>query len=134
MSLLLGCELKRRVMVFRHRNRSVSEAEDELSAGAVLMGGIEERLTASEDLRANGAGGYAVWRFVEDTSRYVQAVVEPADIVESRKTIRGTHVREEVIGHVRRLLQATRDDDSLTRNRSHPTSALSKRGDSLTNR
>ncbi|MSR57246.1 MAG: MoxR family ATPase [Planctomycetaceae bacterium] len=43
----------------------------------------------------------------------VQAVVGPADILEARETIRQTHVREEVIGYVRRLLQGTRKDDSL---------------------
>lgn len=62
------------LVVFSQRDRSVAEAETEMSAGARLLGGIEERLTAAEDLRANGAGPYAVWRFVEDTSFYVEAV------------------------------------------------------------
>jgi ABC-type multidrug transport system fused ATPase/permease subunit len=32
-----------------------------------LYGGIEERLTAGEDLRANGAADHVAWRFVEDS-------------------------------------------------------------------
>lgn len=43
----------------------------------------------------------------------VQAVVGPEDLIEARKIIRATHIREEVIGYVRRLLHATRGDDSL---------------------
>jgi MoxR-like ATPase len=43
----------------------------------------------------------------------VQAVVGPSDILEARETIRQTHIREEVIGYVRRLVHATRGDDSL---------------------
>ena len=43
----------------------------------------------------------------------VTAVVQPNDILNARETIRQTHVREEVIGYVRRLMQATREDDSL---------------------
>ena len=44
------------------------EASDEMGAYARLYGGIEERLTAAEDLRANGASVHAVWRFVEDSA------------------------------------------------------------------
>ncbi|MCY3021947.1 MAG: MoxR family ATPase [Planctomycetota bacterium] len=43
----------------------------------------------------------------------VQAVVEPAQVLEARQTIRETFVRDEVIGYVRRLTQATREHDSL---------------------
>ncbi len=43
----------------------------------------------------------------------VQAVVGAEDLLAARETIRQTHIREEVIGYVRRLLQATRTDDSL---------------------
>lgn len=46
------------------RHRAVQESSDEMGAYARLYGGIEERLTAAEDLRANGAGGHAMWRFV----------------------------------------------------------------------
>jgi ATP-binding cassette subfamily B protein len=35
---------------------------------ARLYGGIEERLTAAEDLRANGAATHAMWRFVEEST------------------------------------------------------------------
>ncbi len=59
--------------IYRQRNTSVEESANEMSANARLLGGIEERLTAAEDLRANGAGAYAVHRFVEDTSFYVQS-------------------------------------------------------------
>ena len=54
------------VLVMRHR--AVEESADELGAYARLYGGIEERLNASEDLRANGAGSHAMWRFVEDSA------------------------------------------------------------------
>ena len=43
----------------------------------------------------------------------VQPVIQPADMLVARQTIRETHVREEVIGYVRRLLEASRQDDSL---------------------
>ncbi|HEY3484302.1 MAG TPA: ABC transporter ATP-binding protein, partial [Ilumatobacteraceae bacterium] len=42
-------------VVVRTRHRAVSESSDELGSYARLYGGIEERITASEDLRANGA-------------------------------------------------------------------------------
>ena len=54
------------VLVLRHR--AVEESADELGAYARLYGGIEERLNASEDLRSNGAGSHAMWRFVEDSA------------------------------------------------------------------
>src|SRR5882724_9992846 len=38
---------------------------------------------------------------------HVQAVVDGRDILDGRETIRRTHIREEVIGYVRRLLHAT---------------------------
>ena len=41
-------------------------------------------------------------------------LVEADDIHKAREMIRQTHVREEVIGYVRRLVEATRRDDSLT--------------------
>jgi ATP-binding cassette subfamily B protein len=50
------------------RHRAVGESEDELRAFARLYGGIEERLTAAEDLRSNGAGAHAMWRFVEESA------------------------------------------------------------------
>lgn len=63
-------------MIFVQRNHAVAESADELSASAALYGGIEERLTASEDLRSNGAGPYALARFVTDTGRYVSVSVD----------------------------------------------------------
>ena len=50
------------------RHRAISESSDEMAATARLYGGIEERLTAAEDLPANGAGVHAMWRFVEDST------------------------------------------------------------------
>ena len=50
------------------RHRAVDESEQELGALARLYGGIEERLTAAEDLRSNGAGSHAMWRFVEESA------------------------------------------------------------------
>ena len=59
--------------VLRGRDHAVAEASEEMSALARLYGGIEERLTAAEDIRANGAGGHALWRFVEDSSGAVRS-------------------------------------------------------------
>jgi ABC-type multidrug transport system fused ATPase/permease subunit len=55
-------------VVVRGRHRAVGESSDEMGSYARLYGGIEERLTASEDLRSNGAGAHAMWRFVEDSA------------------------------------------------------------------
>ncbi len=57
------------------RHRAISEAADEMGALARLYGGIEERLTAAEDLRANGAGAHAMWRFVEDSSGMLRSSI-----------------------------------------------------------
>ncbi|CAN5790916.1 ABC transporter ATP-binding protein [soil metagenome] len=56
------------IVIAAGRHRAIDESADELDAYAKLYGGIEERLTASEDLRANGAGAHALWRFVEESS------------------------------------------------------------------
>jgi len=61
------------VMAMRHR--AVTESSDEMGAYAALYGGIEERLTAAEDLRANGAGVHAMWRFVEDSAGALRSSV-----------------------------------------------------------
>ena len=58
------------------RHRAISEAADEMGALARLYGGIEERLTAAEDLRANGAGAHAMWRFVEDSGGMLRSSVK----------------------------------------------------------
>jgi MoxR-like ATPase len=44
---------------------------------------------------------------------HVRKVTSPAEIINARNVIRETHVREEVVDYVQRLLQATRSDDSL---------------------
>lgn len=58
------------VMSMRHA--AVDESADEMGATARMYGGIEERLNASEDIRANGAGQHARWRFVEETADYLK--------------------------------------------------------------
>ncbi len=58
-------------IAFRFRRGMVNESEGVLSARARLYGGIEERLNASEDLRANGAGPHAMTRFSEDASFFM---------------------------------------------------------------
>ncbi|MCU1359609.1 MAG: transporter ATP-binding protein [Ilumatobacteraceae bacterium] len=55
-------------VIVRGRHRAVGESSDEMGSYARLYGGIEERLTAAEDLRANGAGPHAMWRFVEESA------------------------------------------------------------------
>ncbi len=51
-----------------NRHRAISESASEMGDYAKLYGGIEERLTATEDLRANGATEYAIDRFVTESS------------------------------------------------------------------
>jgi ABC-type multidrug transport system fused ATPase/permease subunit len=55
-------------IIIRGRHRAVGESSDEMGSYARLYGGIEERLTAAEDLRSNGAGAHAMFRFVEDSA------------------------------------------------------------------
>ncbi len=55
-------------VIVRGRHRAVGESSDEMGSYARLYGGIEERLTAAEDLRSNGAGAHAMWRFVEESA------------------------------------------------------------------
>jgi ABC-type multidrug transport system fused ATPase/permease subunit len=62
-------------VVARGRHRAVGESSDEMGAYASLYGGIEERLTASEDLRANGAGPHAMWRFVDESAAAMRSAV-----------------------------------------------------------
>ena len=63
------------MLVVRGRHRAVGESSDEMGAYARLYGGIEERLTASEDLRAAGAGPHAMWRFIEESANTMRAAV-----------------------------------------------------------
>jgi ATP-binding cassette subfamily B protein len=65
MGLYLGAAM---TVLVRSRHRAVEESSDEMGAHARLYGGIEERLTASEDLRSNGAANHASWRFIEDSA------------------------------------------------------------------
>ena len=62
-------------VVARGRHRAVGESSDEMGAYATLYGGIEERLTASEDLRANGAGAHAMWRFIDESAAAMRSAV-----------------------------------------------------------
>lgn len=62
-------------VVVRGRHRAVTEASDEMGSYARLYGGIEERLTAAEDLRANGAGAHALNRFVEESGQALHSSV-----------------------------------------------------------
>ena len=63
------------LLVRRGRHRAVAESEHEMSALARLYGGIEERLTAAEDLRANGAAHHAMWRFQTESAGALRAAV-----------------------------------------------------------
>jgi len=54
------------------RKLAVLKAGDERSASAALYGDIEERLGALDDLRANSAGDYAMWRHRVLARRWVR--------------------------------------------------------------
>ncbi len=56
---------------------------------------------------------HATSGFSSPERMFVEQVMDPQDILATRQFIRETFVREEVIGYVQRLLQATRDDDAL---------------------
>lgn len=62
-------------VIVRSRHRAVSESSDEMGALGRLYGGIEERLTAAEDLRANGAADHVAWRFIEDSEEALTSAV-----------------------------------------------------------
>jgi ATP-binding cassette, subfamily B, bacterial len=62
-------------VIVRTRHRAISESSDEMGALGRLYGGIEERLTAAEDLRANGAADHVAWRFVEDSEEALASAV-----------------------------------------------------------
>ena len=63
------------LLVLSMRHKAVRESSDEMGSYARLYGGIEERLTAVEDLRANGAENHAMWRFVEDSAEAIETAV-----------------------------------------------------------
>ena len=84
-------------VVVRGRHRAVGESSDEMGSYARLYGGIEERLTAAEDLRSNGAGAprdVAVRRGQRrrDGQRRPPREGVPADVV-GRSTARSPPVR-----------------------------------------
>lgn len=54
------------------RHRAIDESGAEMSANAALYGGIEERLNASEDLRASGAIAHAINRFLDESRDVVE--------------------------------------------------------------
>lgn len=62
-------------VVVRGRHRAVGESSDEMGSYARLYGGIEERLTAAEDLRANGAAAHTMHRFVEESAEALSSSV-----------------------------------------------------------
>jgi ATP-binding cassette, subfamily B, bacterial len=72
MMVYLGISI---LLVLSMRHRAVRESSDEMGTYAKLYGGIEERLTAVEDLRANGAENHAMWRFVEDSTEAITSAV-----------------------------------------------------------
>ncbi len=63
------------LVIVQTRHRAVAESSDEMGALGRLYGGIEERLTAAEDLRANGAADHVAWRFVEDSEDALMSAV-----------------------------------------------------------
>jgi ABC-type multidrug transport system fused ATPase/permease subunit len=52
-------------LVLRMRSFAVQAAEEERETSAVFYGFIEERIAGIEDIRANGAGPYTMYRFVD---------------------------------------------------------------------
>jgi ATP-binding cassette, subfamily B, bacterial len=63
------------LVIISTRHRAISESSDEMGSLGRLYGGIEERLTAAEDLRANGAADHVAWRFVEDSEEALVSAV-----------------------------------------------------------
>jgi ATP-binding cassette, subfamily B, bacterial len=63
------------MVIISTRHRAISESSDEMGSLGRLYGGIEERLTAAEDLRANGAADHVAWRFVEDSEEALVSAV-----------------------------------------------------------
>jgi ATP-binding cassette, subfamily B, bacterial len=61
------------VFVLAKRNVAVGESANERGTLAALFGGIEERLTAGEDLRGNGALDHAMHRFSQESAAVLRA-------------------------------------------------------------
>lgn len=68
-ALLLGAALVGGIVLVRLRSAAVPAREAEREVNAQLYGDLEERLGGLEDLRANGAGHYAVHRLHRNSSR-----------------------------------------------------------------
>jgi MoxR-like ATPase len=56
---------------------------------------------------------HATGALVNPETLGVRPVITPEELLAARETIRQTHVRDEVISYLQRLLSATRSDDSL---------------------
>lgn len=69
LSLTVFCVVSLAVLV-RMREHAVEASAAEREESAKLFGFIEERLTSLEDIRANGAGAYAMRRFYEVSRRF----------------------------------------------------------------
>lgn len=96
------------------RERAVAESSEELSAFARLYGGIEERLNASEDLRSNGAGSHAMWRFVEESADSLDTSVRrESAFLGMWWLVRGIVVAGTVISVVASALLVSRDMMSI---------------------
>jgi ABC-type multidrug transport system fused ATPase/permease subunit len=67
--LLLGSAAAGGVLMVRLRIKAIDAREAEREANAILYGDLEERLGGLEDLRANGAGEYAVHRLHQNSAR-----------------------------------------------------------------
>ncbi len=57
------------------RDTGLSGAADERGAQSQLLGGVEEDLVGQEDLRTNGAGGYALTRFHRDAGQVLRSTI-----------------------------------------------------------
>ncbi|HEX2850422.1 MAG TPA: ABC transporter ATP-binding protein, partial [Acidimicrobiales bacterium] len=67
--LLLAAGVVGSIVLVRVRTAAVPAREAEREANAILYGDLEERLGGLEDLRANGAGAYAVHRLHANSAR-----------------------------------------------------------------
>ena len=63
------------VTFIRIRDTGLSGAADERGAQSQLLGAIEEDLDGQQDLRANGAGGYALARFHRDAAGVLTSTI-----------------------------------------------------------
>ncbi len=63
------------VIFIRMRDTGLSGAADERGAQSRLLGAIEEDLAGQQDLRTNGAGGYALERFHRDAAGVLSSTI-----------------------------------------------------------